>query len=73
MEPLQKEAFDVDQHGDDDEDLKNNRRHFLDPLDGRIGLVDITLDEGIGHDGLRRTDMRPAAAERIARDLRHRE
>ena len=36
-------------------------------------LVDVALDERIGDDRLRAADVRPAPAERVAGDLRHRE
>ena len=40
---------------------------------GRVVLIEIALNERIRHDRLRAADVRPASAEGVAGDLRHRE
>src|SRR4051794_22792515 len=72
-ERSEEQVLRVDQGADDDEDLDDDGRHFLDPLHGRVLRVDIALDERIRDHRLRAADVRPAAAERVAGDLRHRE
>ena len=72
-QPRQQRAFEVDERRQHHEDLDDDRRHLPDPLDRRVVLVHVALDERVGDDRLRAPDVRPAAAERVAGNLRHRE
>src|SRR5215510_13287025 len=59
----EQQRLDVDERGQRDERREDDGGHVTNPLDWRVALVHVALDERIGHDGLRAADVRPAAAE----------
>src|SRR6188768_2731526 len=71
-QPLRDCVFDVYEGANRHQYLKDHRSHFPYPLHWRVVLVDISLNKRVGDNGLCRTDVRPAAAERISGNLSHR-
>src|ERR1044071_9571967 len=71
MQPSQESAFRVQNDSYYRQHFDDNRGHLFDPLYGGVICVDITLNEGIGYHGLRGANVRPAAAQRVTRYLRH--
>src|SRR5262245_55296162 len=70
IKPLQRKAVQLDDHGQQHQNLDDHGRHFFDPSYRRVVLIDVALNERKGDYRLCTTDMRPASSQRVACDLR---